>query len=469
MRLQSGRRYALLGENGAGKTQFLKLIATDVWPSPGSRGSLRYDSGGHRLEPGEVKRRIAYLGAERQDKYARYGWNLPVRDVIATGLHGTDLLLEPPSEEELGRVERLMRRHGLLRLAARRFLTLSYGEKRLVLLARALIGEPDWLLLDEFYNGLDRRGRRRIDRMMAAARRDGRSWVASAHRLDDLPRGTTRLLRLQAGRVVENRDLRRSDLQALERLASPSRVDGTAPLRAAAGETLIRLRAVDLYVEYQCVLRKVDWQLRRGQHWAVFGANGSGKTSFLKLLYGDLAPAHGGEIARRGLGPGRPIELWKRRIGYVSPELQTEYAGAGDLIELVASGATASIGLVDAAPAELRRRARRWLRFFGLAGLERRRPRELSYGQMRRALIARALVHEPELLLLDEPLTGLDALQRGLVKRRLDDLARTGTTIVIAVHQHEDLPGCITRLLRIRSRGLEVATTMDLIDSPEDS
>ncbi|MDE1924005.1 MAG: ATP-binding cassette domain-containing protein, partial [Gammaproteobacteria bacterium] len=140
LRLQSGRRYALLGENGAGKTQFLKLIATDVWPSPGSRGSLRYDSGGHRLEPGEVKRRIAYLGAERQDKYARYGWNLPVRDVIATGLHGTDLLLEPPSEEELGRVERLMRRHGLLRLAARRFLTLSYGEKRLVLLARALIG-----------------------------------------------------------------------------------------------------------------------------------------------------------------------------------------------------------------------------------------------------------------------------------------------------------------------------------------
>ncbi len=97
------------------------------------------------------------VGGERQDKYARYGWNLRVRDVVATGLHRTDLLLSPVTRAQAGQVTSMLRACGIKRLAAREFLSLSYGEKRLALLARALVQEPDWLLLDEVYNGLDRR------------------------------------------------------------------------------------------------------------------------------------------------------------------------------------------------------------------------------------------------------------------------------------------------------------------------
>ena len=89
---------------------------------------------------------------------------------------------------------------------------------------------------------------------------------------------------------------------------------------------LVRLIDVDLYVEYRPVLRAVNWQLRRGEHWSVFGANGAGKSSFLKLLYGDLSPAAGGKIVRAGLAVGAPIFEWKKRVGYVSPELQSLYA-----------------------------------------------------------------------------------------------------------------------------------------------
>src|SRR5438552_5221095 len=90
----------------------------------------------------DVKRRLAYLGGESQDKYARYGWNLPVRDLIATGLHGTDLLLNSVSSAEARRVDALLRLCRLTRLARRAFLTLSYGERRLALLARALAPDP---------------------------------------------------------------------------------------------------------------------------------------------------------------------------------------------------------------------------------------------------------------------------------------------------------------------------------------
>jgi ABC-type molybdenum transport system ATPase subunit/photorepair protein PhrA len=215
---------------------------------------------------------------------------------------------------------------------------------------------------------------------------------------------------------------------------------------------LVKLSNVDLYVDYRPVLRAVDWQLRAGEQWAVLGANGAGKSSFLKLLYGDLSPALGGRIERDGLPRGAPIAQWKRQVGYVSPELQSDYAIDVPLVELVASGRHASIGLVATLSTPDRRRARHWLRFFDLLPLADQRPRELSYGQMRRALFARALAADPRVLLLDEPLTGLDPEQRALMKRFLQRLMALGVSLVMAVHHTEDLPPGITGILRLHKR-----------------
>jgi ABC-type molybdenum transport system ATPase subunit/photorepair protein PhrA len=214
---------------------------------------------------------------------------------------------------------------------------------------------------------------------------------------------------------------------------------------------LVRLSNVDLFVAYRRVLRQVEWLLHEGEHWAVFGANGAGKSSFLKLLYGDLSPALGGRIVRRGVAPGSPISAWKRRIGLVSAELQSEYAIDVSVRDLVASGRHASIGLnAPPTPAD-RRAAARWLRFFGLSPAATRRPRELSYGELRRALIARAMAANPRLLLLDEPLTGLDPAQRARLKRMLRQLMPK-VTLVIAVHHAEDLPRGMTHALHLHNR-----------------
>jgi molybdate transport system ATP-binding protein len=204
-----------------------------------------------------------------------------------------------------------------------------------------------------------------------------------------------------------------------------------------------------LYVDYRPVLRDLNWDLRAGQQWAVFGANGAGKSSFLKLLYGDFSPALGGRIERSGIPAGTAIAAWKRRVGYVSPQLQTDYAIDVTLLDLVASGRHASIGMVDAPTASDRRAALRWLKFFALLSVAKRRPRELSYGQLRRALIARALAGDARILLLDEPLTGLDPRQRAAMKRLLERLMRRRLTVIIAVHHAEDLPRGITHELHL--------------------
>src|SRR5579863_1769773 len=188
LRLKAGERWALIGGNGAGKTQLLKLLSADVWPTPTGRESRTYTLGHREVEVIEAKPRIAYLGAELQDKYARYGWNPAVDDLLVTGLHRTDLLHRPPTPGERRRVGAMLRRCGLTALRKRRFLSLSYGQKRLSLLGRSLIQAPDWLLLDEFYNGLDEFYRRRLDDLLERAARRGQAWIASAHRAMDVPR-----------------------------------------------------------------------------------------------------------------------------------------------------------------------------------------------------------------------------------------------------------------------------------------
>jgi molybdate transport system ATP-binding protein len=452
--LKAGEHWALVGANGSGKTQLLKLIAGDVWPTPTGRERLIYELGGRPIFPDEAKQRIAYLGSELQDKYTRYGWNPSVRDLLAAGLHRTDLKLAPTTAAERRKISATLSACGLAPLADRRFSSLSYGQKRIALLARALGQSPDWLLLDEFYNGLDERYRARIDRMLAAARAKGCCWVAAAHRALDVPRGTGGVIELEAGRLKTPRPLRPGALARLRLEAgenrAPRRPCPNTRLRSPAKRPpLIRLRRVNLFVEYKRVLREVDWELRSGEHWVIFGANGAGKTSFLKLLYGDLSPALGGSIERAGHPQGTPIADWKRRIGYVSPELQADYAVNVTVRDLVVSGRYASIGLADAPTPVDSRAADRWLRFFRLASFADRRPGELSYGQVRRALLARALVAGPRILLLDEPLTGLDPKQRASVKGLLRRLMGGKLTLIIAVHHAEDLPDGMTHELRL--------------------
>jgi molybdate transport system ATP-binding protein len=462
LRFKAGSRWALLGGNGAGKTQLLKLMATHVWPTPTGRERLVYRLGRHAIDLIEAKPLIAYVGAELQDKYARYGWNLEVREILATGLHRTDLLQQPVTRTERARVAHMLELCELEPLAKRRFLSLSYGQKRIVLLGRALIQHPHWLLLDEFYNGLDSDFRGRIDAILAHVRALGQAWVASAHRAVDVPRGTTGVIELRAGTVRSVGRLHSSDLDQLVARAeempravtaaaaqTAKRVNAVACARRAP--VLLRLKDADLYVEYRAVLTNLNWELRAGEHWAIFGANGAGKSSFLKLLYGDLSPALGGSLERAGFTRGTPIAEWKRQVGFVSPELQTDYAVDVSVAELVMSGRHASIGLSDAPTAADKQAARRWLEFFSLLSVAERRPREQRTTQLPVRQFPRALAADPRMLLLDEPLTGLDPRQRAAMKRLLERLLKAKRTLIVAVHHPEDLPRGMTHALYLHN------------------
>src|SRR5690349_21846185 len=186
-RIRPGQRWLLIGGNGAGKTQLLKLISGAVWPKP-DRGSRRYRLRGEVFEtPAGVAEEIAYVGAERQDRYEHYEWNFRVREVVGTGLHRTDIPMRALTPVEERRVAALLGRLDMAALAERRFLTLSYGERRLVLIARALVSKPRLLLLDEVANGLDARNHARFLTWISSTARSAMPWVFATHRCGDVP------------------------------------------------------------------------------------------------------------------------------------------------------------------------------------------------------------------------------------------------------------------------------------------
>ena len=451
--VRPGERWVLAGGNGAGKTQLLKLIAGSVWPEPAARTVRRYLRGRCEwLTPREVMDDIAYLGAERQDKYQRYGWNMSVERLVGTGIHRTDIPLEPLSAGDRRRVQRTLRSLHVAHLAARPFLSLSYGERRVILLARALASRPRLLLLDEVLNGLDADNRTRV--LGWLERRDRRlPWVLATHRLEDVPRAASRALVLERGRVVYA-GARRSAPFARWLGAAPGARRGRRRLPAAgnipaAGGELVRLSNARVYLDGSRTLSGISLAVRAGECWVVHGRNGSGKTTLLRTLYGDHGVAVGGAIERAGVRAGVPLEQFKRRVGLVAPHLQADHPRELTVSEVVQSGRHASIGLNGAPSPADRMAAARALALFGLTRFARRRLSELSYGQSRRVLFARAFVRQPQLLLLDEPFAGLDAPTRRMLLKRVAAQAAGGTAIVVTAHRLADWPGCATHELEL--------------------
>jgi molybdate transport system ATP-binding protein len=468
--IRPGQRWVLTGPNGAGKTQLLKVLAGDVWPTPGRSVLRRYALAGELFDdPYGVKEEIAYLGPERQDRYEHYEWNHRVERIVATGLHRTDIPLSPLSETDRRQVTRLLVRLRIETLAKRRFLTLSYGERRLVLLARALAWRPKLLLLDEPFTGLDPTNRLRFAHGLTALSRSALPWVLSTHRIEDVPAVATHLCRIERGRITARRALTTRERRAArtrgreaprrDRAGTATRREGTSTSTStstgAHREALVCLRRASAWREGVRVLHGLSFDVRRGDCWLVHGANGSGKSSLIQMLYGDLGVASGGSISRRGIEPGVPLQSFQRHVGLIAPELQAIYPRHLPVLDLVASGIHASIGLTSELIAGERTRARRALQRVGAEALAARTVRTLSYGQLRRVLFARALINEPDILLLDEPYAGLDARTHAALRSLLERAIADGTTVVMTTHYLDEWPVLATHeieLVRGRAR-----------------
>lgn len=216
-------------------------------------------------------------------------------------------------------------------------------------------------------------------------------------------------------------------------------------------ESLIELENVSVIKDGKHILRDINWSITPNENWAVIGKNGSGKSFLLRLLSANLQPSKGIiKVFEKQFGK---VSLWdlKKKIGLVSDLLQSQYPNENKVIDVVYSGYFSSIGVYDPIDSRMKKSADKILKFLGISHLKGRRFSELSHGEQRKALIARSLVFNPRLLVLDEPCTGLDIPAREEFLKAIQKLAEHGHNIIFVTHHIEEVMPLINHVLFIKN------------------
>lgn len=219
---------------------------------------------------------------------------------------------------------------------------------------------------------------------------------------------------------------------------------------------MIRMAKVSVAYNERQVLKELDWCVNRGENWLVSGSNGAGKSTLLRLISADHLQAYANDIFLFGRKRGTGESIWevKQRIGLVSSEFQVRYRRPLKGFDVILSGFFDSVGLFRLADRTQRRRARDWIARLQLEEFADAPFDRISSGQQRMVLIARAVVKDPELLILDEPCQGLDTANRARVLTMVDHIGtETQTNLIFTTHHADERPICMTHELRLSRDG----------------
>ena len=477
-KVREGEHWAVLGPNGSGKSTLLRAVLGDVAVVRGSFNtfpSLTGSAVGEQWNPpiGWVSFELHRRLIAREESLEAARWFSAEPD--GAGRAG-ELLLElgPAAAGQEAWVRQLIELFELDPLLPQPFRSLSTGEIRRLLVARALVRRPRLLALDEPFDGLDEASRRLLAAALSRLAIEGLQLLLVSHRVEELIPEITHVLGLRGGRILWQGPRRRALAQRnLRRLygakpglqdrakpekpvpAPPSGEAAAADASRAAGkgvDVLVEMRDVRVRYGSRLVLEGLSWTMRRGERWCIRGPNGSGKSTLLALICGDHPQAYANDIRLFGEARGSGESIWdiKRRIGLLSTEFQIAYRRQASGLEVVVSGFHDSIGMYErSSPAE-ESAARELLARLRLESLAERDFDALSGGQQRLLLLARAIVKGPELLVLDEPCQGLDPANRARILAMIDRIvAGTGADLIYVSHHRDELPRCLTHLLEL--------------------
>ena len=349
----------------------------------------------------------------------------------------------------------------------KKIILLSSGELRKFQLAKALLTEPRVLVMDNPFIGLDADTRRLLADLLERIARTGTvQLVLVLSMLDDVPPFITHVVPVE-GRRVGRKQMRDEYLAAFRR-ADAAQAESLRPALDALqrrvldlpythanydSDEVVRLNGVSIRYGDRTILRDLDWTVRRGEKWALSGENGAGKSTLLSLVCADNPQSYACDIRLFGRKRGSGESIWeiKKHIGYVSPEMHRAYLKNLPAVEIVASGLHDSIGLYKRPRPEELDVCAEWMDIFGVGSLRDRPFLQLSSGEQRLCLLARAFVKDPELLILDEPLHGLDTYNRRRVKAVIEAFCRRrDKTLVMVTHYAEELPATITHRLFLK-------------------
>jgi molybdate transport system ATP-binding protein len=448
-RWQDNEHWAITGGNGAGKTTLALLLRDEMRPQ---RGSIT-------LAPGiDPERDIVYVSFAMQRALIEHDNRFDDSETNGEGVDiGTTVrqaILQGHTEDQHFR--ELVRSFAIEHILNRGIRYISTGEGRKTLLARALYAAPKMLILDNPLEGLDRTMQSELSAAIEQLLVGTTPLLLLLPSGANFPRGITHVLELERGAVVscgtraQYENANHDTAITVEQTPLPEPLQRATPI--AQDAVPIDMRGVSVAYNDEQILTDIHWQFARGQHCCISGRNGAGKSTLLSLISGDNHKGYGQPLFLFGRKRGSGESVWelKANCGIVNTPLQLNHLNRQRALEVVASGLYDTIGLYQNCSGREKELTLNWIHAVGLDALAEHRFDQLSFGEQRLALLARAMVKSPLLLILDEPCIGLDGAHKKQLLALINRIAAQGHTQILYVsHVAEELPACINQWMQL--------------------
>jgi molybdate transport system ATP-binding protein len=450
-RINNNEQWAIVGASGSGKT----VLAHTILGKHFHTGHINYffENGTIHQHIGIVEQQHRFKNlSNTSDLYYQQRFNSSDADNTITV---EEELKEYISEKELYEAKWADELH-IRKLFKKPLIQLSNGENKRVQLAIALLTNPEFLILDNPFLGLDTDGRKLLHHIIDMLSQKG-MHILLITSPQEIPSSVTHVAELKNGKIIffnEKKNFHQSLKMQQVDLLDASILSLLKQEDHFSFQYAVKMKNVSITYGENKILNNINWQVAKGEKWSVSGPNGAGKSTLLSLISADNPQAYANEIylfdKRRGTGES----IWdiKQKIGFISPELHLYFDYGATCFEVIASGLFDTIGLFRQINTAQEEKVLLWMRLLKLENLRTKRLSQLSGGQQRMVLLARALIKNPPLLILDEPSQGLDDEQTFYFKNLIDQLCTAfDTTLIYVSHYTDQVPSCVDKFLRLEN------------------
>ena len=457
--LQEGEHLAVIGLNGSGKSTLIQTITGQLFLREGKL-SFEFGPDAHRYNSENI-RYVTFndaYGTATADYYYQQRWNSQDSD---QGPRVEDILGREKCDDTAWKAH-LYDLLGIDKMLDKPIIMLSSGELRKMHIARLLLSAPKVLILESPFIGLDAPSRQLLVELLQRLIDEASVQIILVVTApQDIPPFITHVYEteaMQCGEKCTVQEYRTRETITARRAAINSRKidlpllppEKSSPCTAT---DIVRLEEVSIRYGRRTIIDRLNWIIKNGEKWSLSGPNGAGKSTLLSIICADNPQSYSQNITLFDHKRGSGESIWdiKRHIGYVSPEMHRSYLKDIPAAGIVASGYYDTIGLFRRLTEEQMEACSGWLDTFGVSALRDRSFVKLSSGEQRMLLLARALVKDPALVILDEPLHGLDILNKERARAIIEAFAaRPGKTIIYVTHYPEELPRCIDKTLILK-------------------